>query len=160
MHANLFSLPKSSIDEIIRLEAEVMIPVLANSGIHITAENIASEIYKDQEQEIILSSRDSRPASWIRYSVKEDCVFVKCILLNQDSEGKGTLRGILRETAKALSEMKVLRIESVVQTANSTSILFHEKLGFQKLKENPKAIRYFISANVLKENLKRYRDQG
>lgn len=154
MQTKLFDLPQSTIDEIIRLEVELMIPILAKSGITVTAEAMKSEIYKDQLQEIVALYLGENLAGWVRYNIKDNCIFVKSIQLKRETRGLGTLRGIFRETLHALKSIGATRIESVVQTANSQSLRLHEKLGFQKQSENAKAIRYVISVEVLKMKLR------
>lgn len=156
MRAKLFSIPEPILNQVIDLEAEAMLPILTQSDIKITKDEIVSEIRKDREQEVIIVLRKDRPRAWIRYGVRNDTLFVKSIQINRNENSLGSLRELFGEVVDALKEISNLKIESVVQKANAKSILLHEKLGFTRGKENPKAIRFSIDSDLLLANLKRF----
>lgn len=155
MRTKLFSLPEATLMYLVELESQMMIPILARSGIHVTEQEIKTEVFRDQEQEVLISFRGEEPAAWIRYKIEDSCLFVKSIQLRLGTNSPGALRGLLRETLAALKGNSAVEIKSLVQTANAKSIVLHEKLGFNRIKEGQRAIQYSISAEVLKSNLKR-----
>ena len=156
MRAKLFSIPEATLELLISLESREMIPVLARSGIQVTEEEIKKEIYKDQAQEVLITFHGDAPKAWIRYGIEDKRIFVKSIQVNHSGGSMGALRSLLREILVELGTMSETKIESVVQLANARSLALHEKLGFIRVKEGSKAIRFSIDTETLRFNLKRF----
>lgn len=155
MRAKLFTLPESTLAHLVRLEAQAMIPILASSGIKVTEEDIKAEIYKDQNQEVVIVFRNENPIAWVRYGNNEDFLFVKSIQLSQSEGAFGSLRALLRDVLASLDDVSDIKIESVVQSTNAPSLSLHERLGFKKIKKGPKATRYSIDSADLRSNIRR-----
>jgi len=149
MRSTLIELERSILEEVIDLEAQNMLPVLAAVGIHLTREDIKAEILKDTVQFFVLTFEGKKISALLRYKHEPDHIFIKSIQLRNQSRRFSFLKGLLKESLEHLQGESQERIESVVQRGNLSSIRFHEKLGFNRMNENPKTIRFVADRNDL-----------
>lgn len=155
MRAKLSELSPTTQEKIVQLEASAMLPILASVGISITVDDIRKAIQADQSQTVLICEDHGQLSALVRYKIEADRIFISSIQFARPEKGLKSLRGILGIALMALEEETKERIESVVQKTNHASIAFHEKLGFRRVKDNPKAIRFEVERLELIASLKR-----
>jgi hypothetical protein len=130
-----------------------VLPYLHSIGLSLKAVQIREEILKDPLQTVVLTTDGPRVLAAIRYKKEVDHLFVKAINLSELYSLRA-FRGIMQEGWKALSEESEVFVESVVQVSNVRSLELHRKLGFERIKEMPKAIRFRVKREDLLERLR------
>lgn len=140
------------IEKMLDIEIQI-IPFLEMIGIFLTRDDLKNEIMKDLNQIVVLSFKGSELAGLLRYARQENHLFIKSIALNPRI-GAGAFPRLIPEVLSAIDAESLESIESVVQISNRRSITMHKKLGFHKLKENSKSIRFGIGRVELLENFK------
>ncbi len=155
MKSPLSALPTSIVEEIVHLESEAMIPLLKKIGIQLTVDGIRKSILADPSQTVLVCQDGQRLTALVRYTVESDHIFIKSIQLAKSREGLRSLRDILSTSLRALQSEASSKVQSVAQTSNQSSIVLHERLGFRRIQENSKAIRFESERSDLVERLKR-----
>lgn len=140
--------------KIVQLESDVMIPILSAVGINITPSEMHIELMKDRDQIITTIIDNDNLKACLRMSFEGEDLYVKSICLAKDAN-RYILKRLLIKASESIKLSNVKKIKSVVQKSNLSSISFHEKLGFQREKENDKAIGFFMQAEKLKVEIQR-----
>jgi hypothetical protein len=154
MRLRLCDVPTDLLEEILIMEYSIL-PTLLAVGININEAEIRDELWKDPEQIILITKSEKGIRGLFRYSNTTNHIFVKSLFINQKMGKVTSFIELGREIYNALLLESLETVESVVQKSNSVSLSLHYKLGFKKMKETEKVIRFKLERVELLATLKR-----
>lgn len=137
--------------QLVDMESELMIPLLEAVGLFINRDIVEKDILKVPDQMVIAVTSGGVLRAALRYRREKEALFIRSILVGH--EGGMPLRSLLREALEALGEEHLPVVRSVVQQSNLFAILFHERLGFERVKENSRAIQFSVRREALRIRL-------
>jgi hypothetical protein len=136
-----------NIEEILDFEHEIYAPILRSSGINFTKK--AMRMGLEKPQVILTEYSDGILSGIFRYSINENEAFILSLAWKGE-QGKNMTISFARKILRKLKEDQITTLESVVQISNHHSMRFHQKLGFNAVKNYEKAIRFRMRIEDLK----------
>lgn len=134
-------LDTNTFNQLVDLECENIIPVLASVGIHLSREMMINELKSFQEDYIVLLKNSETVDGFIVYKHNEDHILIKTFNL-RTSNSKRTLLSLFLRIVKELQDSSTDLLISHCHLTNQKSLNLHRGLGFCEASKNEKFIEF------------------
>ena len=134
-------LNSDTFNQLVDLECENIIPVLASVGIHLNREQMVNELETFKEDHVVLYKNLEIVEGFIVYKNYVDHILIKTFNLRH-SNSKRNLVGLLFKIVKELSINDIDLLISHCHLTNQKSLNLHRGLGFIEASKNDKFIEF------------------
>jgi hypothetical protein len=148
------NLTPEQIEQIVALECQNILPVLASVGINLTAQQMRNEVDMHKEFEVVLCEKNGVVDGFAIYSLNESQVLIKTFNLRK-LNNVHILYEILKNIFIRLENVQIEFINSQAHLTNQKSLNFHRKMGFKEVKSNNQFIEFQISKADLLNSIQR-----
>lgn len=135
-------------DEVIELECQNIIPILASVGINLTRQDMVNEVESFQDDEIILSEDQDGINGFLVFIFKEDYLLIKTFNLKKYNN-LAIIKNLLDQIVNNLKLQNIEKIKSQAHLTNKKSINFHIGMGFREVKGNEYFVEYETTKNEI-----------
>ncbi|MNK90328.1 hypothetical protein D3C87_1103760 [compost metagenome] len=140
--------------QIVELETQNILPILASVGLNLTEENMRDQLKFFRESEVVLSLNAGAVDGFAIYDIKETTVMIVTFNLRKFNSGR-ILRELLGQISQNLENSQIQLINSQANHTNSKSINFHRRMGFIEVGVTEHHIEYQIHKNDLMQVMQR-----
>ncbi|EQC46969.1 hypothetical protein M899_2269 [Bacteriovorax sp. BSW11_IV] len=142
------------LEQVIELECNNIIPILASVGIHLTEEMMRGEVESFKEDPIVLCLNGERVDGFVIYSYREDHVLIKTFNLRRFNSFN-VLSTLLNNIAKDLEQNNIDLVISHCHHTNQKSLNFHRRMGFVEAHSNEQHIEFHATREGLLQTIER-----
>ena len=135
-------------DEVIELECQNIIPILASVGINQTRQDMVNEVESFQDDEIIISEDFNGINGFTVFIFKDDYLLIKTFNLKKYNNLL-IIKNLLDQVVSNLMLQNIVKIKSEAHLTNTKSMNFHRGMGFREVKRN----EYFIEYETTKDEI-------
>ena len=128
-------------DEVIELECQNIIPVLASVGINLTRQDMEKEIESFQDDEIIICEDHDGINGFLVFIFREDYLLIKTFNLKKYNN-LTIIKNLLDQVVINLKLQNIEKIKSQAHLTNNKSMNFHRGMGFHEVNRNKHFIEY------------------
>ena len=116
-------------DEVIELECQNIIPVLASVGINLTRQDMEKEIESFQDDEIIICEDHDGINGFLVFIFREDYLLIKTFNLKKYNN-LTIIKNLLDQVVINLKLQNIEKRKSQAHLTNNKSMNFHRVMGF------------------------------
>lgn len=142
------------IEQLVALESQNILPILASVGIHLTSNDMREQLNIFRESELVLSETNGIVDGFAIYDTKDQDIMIITFNLRKFNSGL-ILGNLLTQILRKLNSSPVQNINSRAHHTNLRSINFHRKMGFKEVGSNDKFLEFRISKEDLLNIIKR-----
>lgn len=146
-------LDSGTFDQLVDLECENIIPILASVGINLNRDQMIFELESFKEDNIVLYKGTDFVDGFIVYKINADHILIKTFNL-RSSNNKKILLGLLLAISKELYGSEVELLISHCHLTNQKSLNLHRGLGFIESSKNDKFIEFHAKKNDILDMIK------
>lgn len=135
-------------NQIVELEIQNILPVLASVGLNLTEGNMRDQLHFFRESEVVLSLNAGSVDGFAIYEIKDTSVMIVTFNLRKFNSGR-ILSELLGQISQNLENSPIQLINSQANHTNQKSINFHRRMGFVEVGVTEHHIEFQIHKNDL-----------
>lgn len=135
-------------NQIVELEIQNILPVLASVGLNLTEGNMRDQLHFFRESEVVLSLNAGSVDGFAIYEVKDTTVMIVTFNLRKFNSAR-ILSELLGQISQNLESSPIQLINSQANHTNQKSINFHRRMGFVEVGVTEHHIEFQIHKNDL-----------
>lgn len=137
------------IEQMVALEVQNILPVLASVGLNLTEKDMAHQFVAFNDSEVVVAyDEDGAVDGFVMYEVKGTEVMIISFNLRQFNNAN-ILFSLLGELIFDISESNITVVKSRAHHTNKRSLNFHRRMGFEEVAKNDKFIEFQIDRDKL-----------
>ncbi len=138
----------SLLEQLIELECQNILPVLASVGINLTRDHMRHQLEFFKDSDVVISQQDGLVEGFAMYEVKDNIVTVISFNLKKFNNLR-VLSTLLHQIFAGLNDMEIVSIKSYAHHTNKKSLNFHRRMGFREVRQNEHQIEFEIGKQDL-----------
>jgi hypothetical protein len=140
--------------QIVELETQNILPILASVGLNLTEDNMREQLQFFRESEVVLSLNAGSVDGFAIYEIKGTTVMIVTFNLRKFNSAR-VLSELLGQISQNLENSPIQLINSQANHTNQKSINFHRRMGFIEVGVTEHHIEFQIHKNDLMQVLSR-----
>lgn len=141
-------LEASVLEQLIELECQNILPILASVGINLTRDHMRHQLEFFKESDVVISEENGHVDGFAMYEVKENAVTVISFNLKRFNNIR-VLSTLLNQIFAGLKDMEIVSIKSHAHHTNTKSLNFHRRMGFKEVGKTEHHVEFEIGKEDL-----------